>query len=211
MCSGRQNEPGSARHWCGGFGRNSAHPQGVLSPLRLLGVCGSLRAGSGNLRLLHALQTLAPKGMTLQIYPALTVLPLFNPDIEGPDYDLARSPAAVRNWRAALSACDAVLIACPEYGHSLPGALKNAIDWVIGTGELNEKVVGITADVGHPNKGKKGLAALLVTLEAVDAKVFWREALVRGMAREDQIASLFNALKNVALGPSAVESIVVDG
>jgi len=55
-----------------------------------------------------------------------------------------------------LSASDAVLIASPEYGFSLPGALKNAIDWVIGSGELEGKVVAITAAVPGPERGRRG-------------------------------------------------------
>lgn len=61
------------------------------------------------------------------LFDGLRHLPHFNPDTE--------EPPAVRDWRKALAGSDAVLIASPEYGHSLPGALKNGIDWVIGSGE----------------------------------------------------------------------------
>ena len=55
-------------------------------------------------------------------------------------------------WRRALAESDAVLIATPEYGFSLPGVLKNGIDWVIGSGELEGKVVAITAAVPAPER-----------------------------------------------------------
>src|SRR4029434_9200231 len=77
----------------------------------------------------------------------------------------------VMRWRRALAECDAVLIASPEYGFSLPGVLKNGIDWVIGSGELEEKVVAITAAVPAPNRGRRGLQALGDTLSAVRAAV----------------------------------------
>ena len=77
---------------------------------------------------------------------ALATLPHFNPEIEATGV-----PESVTRWRRALAESDAVLIASPEYGFSLPGALKNAIDWVIGSGELEGKVVAITAAVPRPN------------------------------------------------------------
>ena len=71
--------------------------------------------------------------------------------------------------RSSTLESDALLIASPEYGHSLPGSLKNAIDWVIGTGELERKVVAITAAVPGPERGRLGLQALRQTLGAVRA------------------------------------------
>jgi NAD(P)H-dependent FMN reductase len=95
--------------------------------VRILAVCGSLQAKSANLALLHAAVAVAPKGVEMILFDGLRHLPHFNPDTE--------EPPAVRDWRKALAGSDAVLIASPEYGHSLPGALKNGIDWVIGSGE----------------------------------------------------------------------------
>ncbi|MCA9623176.1 MAG: NAD(P)H-dependent oxidoreductase, partial [Myxococcales bacterium] len=76
-----------------------------------------------------------------------------------------------RAWREALRSSDAVFMAAPEYGHSLPGALKNAIDWLIGSGELYGKPVAITAAVGDPRRGHRGLDALARTLRAAGARV----------------------------------------
>ena len=95
-----------------------------------------------------------------------------------PDLEAAGPPPSVHAWRRALADGDAVLIALPEYGHSLPGALKNAIDWVIGSGELYRKVVGITAAVPHESRGLRELEALARTLGAVDAILVWNAPLV---------------------------------
>jgi NAD(P)H-dependent FMN reductase len=110
--------------------------------MQILGICGSLQARSNNLALLRVAAAAVPVGVELSIFDGVRELPLFNPDLEA-----AAVPESVTQWRNALATSDALLIACPEYGFSLPGALKNAIDWVIGSGELETKVVGITAAV----------------------------------------------------------------
>ena len=106
----------------------------------LLTVAGSLRAGSSNATLLAAVAQLAPAGLTVSAYRALGSLPAFNPDREEAAVQL---PIAVRRWRAALAAADVVLISTPEYAHGIPGAFKNALDWVVGSSELVGKPVGV--------------------------------------------------------------------
>jgi NAD(P)H-dependent FMN reductase len=105
---------------------------------------------------------------------------------------------AVRAWREAIAGSDAVLIASPEYGHSLPGALKNAIDWVIGSGELERKVVAITAAVPGPERGRLGLQALRQTLGAVSARIVGGEPITRGPGFEQEVAELVRALVEAA-------------
>src|SRR6478672_5570737 len=113
-------------------------------------------------------------------------------------WPLCRS--SIRTWklaarsRSAIAASDALLIASPEYGHSLPGALKNAIDWVIGTGELERKIVAITAAVPGPERGRRGLAALAQTLGAVSATIVGGDPIVKGPDSEQQIRGLVQAL-----------------
>jgi len=146
----------------------------MTSPARrILAVCGSLQAESSNLRLLTRMAELELPGVQVELSDQLRHLPHFNPDLLG-----EQVPPAVAAWQAALAGCDGVLIASPEYGHSLPGALKNGIDWVIGSGELHQKVVAITAAVRHPERGTRGLAALKQTLLAVDARVVWDEPIL---------------------------------
>lgn len=91
--------------------------------MRILGISGSLRRGSHNRRLLRAAGMVLPPGASLVEWDALAGLPAFDEDLE------AAPPAAVEDLRAAIADADAVLIATPEYNASLPGALKNAMDW----------------------------------------------------------------------------------
>jgi chromate reductase len=156
----------------------------------ILAVCGSLQAQSSNLTLLqHAIVT-APPSVTIVLFDGLRDLPLFDPDLE------ARGvPSSVAAWRAALSQSDAVLIASPEYGHSLPGALKNAIDWVIGSGELERKIVAITSATTHPDRGRLGLQALRQTLNAVSATIVGGEPLSKNAPTfEHDVEALVRAL-----------------
>ena len=80
------------------------------------------------------------------------------------------------------------------YGFSLPGALKNGIGWVIGSGELEEKVVAITAAVPGPERGRRGLQALRDTLSAVRARIVGGEPIPRGPEFEPQVATLVRVL-----------------
>jgi chromate reductase, NAD(P)H dehydrogenase (quinone) len=92
--------------------------------VRVLGISGSLRRGSHNTRLLRAAAELLPAGVELEIYDGLRDLPLYDADIDGDP-----PPEAVARLRAAIAEADAVLVATPEYNASVPGVLKNAIDW----------------------------------------------------------------------------------
>lgn len=157
--------------------------------MKVLGVCGSLQSTSSNLDLLHAAAAGAPPSVQVLVFEGLADLPLFNPDLEREG-----TPSSVAAWRDALTDADAVLIACPEYGHSLPGALKNAVDWVIGSGELHEKVVGVTASVPGPGRGLLGLQALIQTLSAIDAVIVGGQPIVRGPAMQSDLQTLLSAV-----------------
>ena len=82
----------------------------------------------------------APGTLTISRYTRLSALPAFDPDLEE---DTQLTPAAVTQWRSALAAADMLLISSPEYAHGIPGALKNSLDWVVGSGELVGKPVGV--------------------------------------------------------------------
>jgi NAD(P)H-dependent FMN reductase len=167
--------------------------------VRILAVCGSLQARSGNLALLQSARASAPAGVDVVIFDGVRALPHFDPDLE------PNAPPSVRAWRRALAESDAVLIASPEYGFSLPGALKNAIDWVIGSGELERKVVAITAAVSHPERGGRGLEALRNTLNAVSARIVGGEPIARGPTFDRDAAVLLVALvREAEKGDSSV-------
>jgi chromate reductase len=92
--------------------------------MRVLGISGSLREGGHNTRLLRVAAGLLPPGAELEIYDGLGDVPPFNEDVE-------HAPgAAVLALKEAIAKADAVLISTPEYNHSIPGVLKNALDWV---------------------------------------------------------------------------------
>lgn len=93
--------------------------------LRIVGIAGSLRAGSFNRMLLKATVELAPDNLHIEPFD-LAVIPLYNADADTED----GRPAGVRALKEAVAAADGLLIASPEYNHSVPGVLQNAIDWV---------------------------------------------------------------------------------
>jgi chromate reductase, NAD(P)H dehydrogenase (quinone) len=91
--------------------------------MRVLAVSGSLRRDSHNTRLLRAAAQQLPPAVELKLYAGLKEIPPFDED------DEAAPAGEVASWRAAIEASDAVLFATPEYNSSIPGQLKNAIDW----------------------------------------------------------------------------------
>lgn len=95
----------------------------MSNPIHVIGISGSLRQGSYNTGLLYAAADLLPDLVRLEIFD-LSSIPLFNQDNE------LNSPEPVHRLKAHITAADAVLIATPEYNHSFPGVLKNALDWV---------------------------------------------------------------------------------
>ena len=157
--------------------------------MRVLSICGSLQQKSGNLTLLQIAARVAPAGVVVRLYDGLRELPHFNPDLEQQE-----SLPVVEALRAAISGTDALLIASPEYGHSLPGALKNAIDWLIGTGELEGKLVALTCAVPASERGRLGLKALADTLGAVSARIVFAAPIVRGPTLEAEVAALLRVL-----------------
>ena len=92
--------------------------------MKVLGISGSLRQDSHNSRLLRVAADLLPPGAELEEFTGLREIPAFDEDIE------RDPPEAVVALKQAIAASDAVLIATPEYNHSIPGGLKNALDWV---------------------------------------------------------------------------------
>ncbi len=106
---------------------------------------------------------LAPQNVDVSIYRGLAELPPFNPDIEGDS-----TPEAVTRFRARLEACDAVLISSPEYAHGVPGVLKNALDWVVGSGELVDKPIAL---INASGRATHAWASLKETLTVMSARV----------------------------------------
>ncbi len=107
--------------------------------MKVLGFAGSLRKGSYNRALLRAAREVAPKDMELESFD-IEGIPPYNQDLDG------RPPERVREFKIKIRAADAVLIATPEYNYSIPGVLKNAIDWAsrpYGDNAFNDKPVAL--------------------------------------------------------------------
>jgi chromate reductase, NAD(P)H dehydrogenase (quinone) len=92
--------------------------------MKVLAISGSLRSDSHNSKLLRAAAELFPADVEVEIWDGLKDVPAYDEDDDGAD-----APAAVARLRAAIAGADALFFATPEYNHSVPGALKNAIDW----------------------------------------------------------------------------------
>ena len=132
--------------------------------MRVLAIPGSLRAASLNLRLLREAVRLAPDGMEVELHP-LHDLPLFDQDLEEQG-----DPEPVVRLKEAIRDADAVLLGCPEYNWSVPGVLKNAIDWASrppGRSHLQYKpvaMVGATPGRGATLRSQTVVRQSLATL-----------------------------------------------
>ena len=103
--------------------------------VRVAAVCGSRGATSANRHLLDAFVAIAGARVSVVATPDVAEVPHFDPDrVDDPPVEVAR-------WRAALDAADAVVLAVPEYAASIPGTLKNALDWLVGSATLYGKPV----------------------------------------------------------------------
>jgi NAD(P)H-dependent FMN reductase len=148
--------------------------------VRILALSGSLRADSSNARLLRTAAALAPEGMRITFYEGVRALPHFDPDL---DVEGATPPAAVADWRAALAAADGVVISSPEYAHGVPGSLKNALDWIVSSGELTDKPLALLT--AAPGGGGFAHAALAETLGIMGARLLPEASLQTSAARNE--------------------------
>jgi chromate reductase len=174
--------------------------------VRVLALSGSLRRASSNSALVGAVAYLAPDTVAVSIYRELAALPSFNPDLDGGD-----APAAVVRLRAALQACDAVLISSPEYAHGVPGALKNALDWVVGSSELVNKPIALINASGRARHAWASLAETLAVMSArvipdasitvsLEGSALDAHGIVADAARSNALRSAIEALANAARG-----------
>jgi chromate reductase len=114
--------------------------------MKVLAISGSLRHGSYNTMVLRAAEELFPNDVEFELYDGLKEIPPYDEDDDGDD-----APVAVQRFRSAVAGADVVLFATPEYNSSVPGQLKNALDWAsrpIATNVLRNKpaaVVGASA------------------------------------------------------------------
>jgi len=129
---------------------------------RVLCLSGSLRGRSANTAALQAAQALAPAGLELPLYQGMAALPWFNPDVER-----AILPPPARALREAVAEADALLIACPEYAHGVPGAFKNLLDWLVGDEAFPGKPVALlNTSARGSHHAQDALREILTTMSA---------------------------------------------
>ena len=131
--------------------------------VRIIGISGSLRRSSTNSALVATGARLAGAGVELVAFEGLAEIPPFNPDLDEPG-----ASAAVDGFRRLIARSDAVLISSPEYAHGVPGVLKNALDWLVGSGELIGKPVAL---INASPRATHAYASLLETLTVMSAVV----------------------------------------
>ncbi len=128
----------------------------------LLAISGSARRDSTNTALLTVMQGLAAPDLDIRVFAGLADLPVFSPDREGAD-----TPPTVRDFQSAIDAADGLIISSPEYVRTLPGGLKNAIDWLVsGEAVINKPITLVHAS----HRGDDMLAALRIVLDTVSTR-----------------------------------------
>jgi chromate reductase, NAD(P)H dehydrogenase (quinone) len=132
-------------------------------PMRILAISGSLRRASINTAALEALAKLAPEGVKILVYRDLATLPPFNPD---DDIEEGPKPEPVATLRALVDGSDALVIAAPEYAHGLPGALKNALDWLVASETFAGKPTALVNTSPRAFHAQASLREILSTMAA---------------------------------------------
>lgn len=133
--------------------------------MKILAISGSLRSNSSSAAILRAVEELAPDDVNVSIYSGLGNLPHFNPDDED------EALIAVKDWRTQLKRADGVLFCTPEYAHGVPGVLKNALDWIVSSGEFMNKPTAVISASPSPDGGDRANASLVQTLKVMMAEV----------------------------------------
>jgi NAD(P)H-dependent FMN reductase len=161
---------------------------------RVLAVVGSLQARSSNGSIVQALAPMLGGGVDMRVTRALHVLPPFNSDFESENV-----PDAVIEWRAELAGSRAVIFATPEYAFGIAGALKNALDWVVGSGELVGKPVIVIGASTMGSGASYAIEALERTLRVMSADVLGTLSVAHVRAKLDGNGRVTDATTSVAL------------
>jgi chromate reductase, NAD(P)H dehydrogenase (quinone) len=135
----------------------------------VLAISGSLRAGSNSTALLRALREEAPDGTEVVLWDGLKAIPPYDEDGDG-----MHAPAQVTAFRELVAAADAVFFATPEYNSSIPGALKNALDWAsrpLATNAFRNKPVAVISSSAGAFGGVWAAAELRKVLGAMGARL----------------------------------------
>jgi len=129
--------------------------------IQLLGISGSLRAESTNTRLLRAAKNFAPPGVDFHLTAKVAGLPLFNPDTDPAESDV------VGQWIREVRAADGVIVSTPEYARGYPGALKNALDWLVNTDAWIHKPFMLLNASARSTVAQRTLTTVLETMSGI--------------------------------------------
>jgi len=140
------------------------------APRTILAISGSLRASSSNSAVIRAARELAPPGLSVVIYEGLGDLPHFNFDLDG-----ERIPQPAAAWRQLVARSAGLLISSPEYAHGVPGTLKNALDWLVGSPDFAGKAVTL---INASPRSTHAHAALLEVLKTMAARLVPESGIV---------------------------------
>jgi chromate reductase len=153
----------------------------MADQVKVLVICGSLRKGSYNAALTRALPELAPPGMTLISAPAYDAMPMYNSDIQ----EASGFPPAAEDLAAAIRAADGVIVVSPEYNWTIPGALKNAIDWVSRMKDqpFKEKPVAIQSCSQGPLGGSRMQYHMRMMFTYLNAFIFGTPEVIVSVAQ----------------------------
>lgn len=128
---------------------------------KIFAICGSTRKNSTNYQVLNHLATLLPGDFEMEIYTSVDQLPHFNPSVQPENL-----PEAVNNFRQKIQEADGLIICTPEYVFSLPGTLKNGIEWMVSSSAFSGKKTALIVASGIGEKAHESLALIMKTLEA---------------------------------------------
>ena len=131
--------------------------------VRMLGISGSLRRASTNRAVIAAAGRLGGRAFTVHPFEHLALIPPFNPDIRD-----AEITSAVYTLRHDIESSDAVVISSPEYAHGVPGVLKNALDWLVASGEFIGKPVAV---INASSRATHAWSSLVETLTTMSAEI----------------------------------------
>jgi NAD(P)H-dependent FMN reductase len=134
----------------------------MMAKKNILAICGSTRKQSANKDVISAINNMSQDILEISLYDGLTDLPFFNQDITDEN-----TPNSVIALREAISKADGVLICTPEYVFSLPGVLKNALEWMVSTTVFSDKP---TALITASSSGEKAHESLLLVMKTLGVK-----------------------------------------
>ena len=175
-----------------------------MSKKKLLAILGSTSTHSANKRLLNHITALSSSFFDIVIFDGIDKLPHFNPDLDGTE-----TPMLVSQFRQQLVEADGLIICTPEYVFSLPGSLKNAIEWCVSTTILANKPTGLLVASASGTKALEELKLVMQTLEAkfTDETILLIQGIKGKINADGEIADIETS-NNLAKFLEAVKHLV---